>query len=69
MRTGIGGIIGQQRKYFSWRFAVDFTGGELVAISKQTDVEPVVSASRGEIQFASLRDGKPKSMVIGQCSI
>ncbi|HWV58644.1 MAG TPA: glucan biosynthesis protein D, partial [Longimicrobiales bacterium] len=28
-RTGIGGVIGQQRSYFSWRFAIDFAGGEL----------------------------------------
>ena len=54
-RTGIGGIVGQKRKYFSWRFAVDFTGGELATLSKQTDVEPVISASRGEIQIASAR--------------
>ena len=54
-RTGIGGVVGQTRKYFSWRFAVDFTGGEIATIPKQTKVEPVVSASRGEIQIASAR--------------
>jgi periplasmic glucans biosynthesis protein len=54
-RTGIGGIVGQPRKYFSWRFAVDFTGGELATLPKQTNIEPVISASRGEIQIASAR--------------
>ena len=54
-RNGIGGIVGQTRQYFSWRFAVDFAGGELAALPKQTDVEPVISASRGEIQIASAR--------------
>jgi periplasmic glucans biosynthesis protein len=54
-RTGIGGIVGQPRQYFSWRFAVDFTGGELATLPKQTDIEPVISASRGEIQITSAR--------------
>jgi glucans biosynthesis protein len=54
-RTGLGGIVGQTRNHFSWRFAVDFTGGELALIPKQTKVEPVISASRGEIQIASAR--------------
>ena len=54
-RTGIGGVVGQPRKYFSWRFAVDFTGGKLAALSKEAQVEPVISASRGEIEIASAR--------------
>ena len=54
-RTGIGGIVGQKRKYFSWRFAVDVTGGELATLAKTADVEPVISASRGEIEIASAR--------------
>ena len=28
-RTGIGGIVGQKRTHFSWRFVVDFAGGDL----------------------------------------
>ncbi|HEX7227932.1 MAG TPA: glucan biosynthesis protein D [Candidatus Binatia bacterium] len=54
-RTGIGGVIGQPRKYFSYRFAVDFTGGELARLAKGAQVEPVISASRGEIEIASAR--------------
>ena len=54
-RTGIGGVIGQPRKYFSYRFAVDFTGGELARLAKGARVEPVISASRGKIQITSAR--------------
>jgi periplasmic glucans biosynthesis protein len=54
-RTGIGGVVGQDRKYFSWRFAVDFAGGELAALAKNEAVEPVISASRGEVEIASAR--------------
>jgi periplasmic glucans biosynthesis protein len=53
--TGIGGIIGQKRKYFSWRFAVDFAGGELSTLAKKAQVEPVISASRGEVEITSAR--------------
>ena len=41
--------------YFSWRFAVDFAGGELAALAKSTEVEPVVSVSRGTIETPSAR--------------
>jgi glucans biosynthesis protein len=54
-RTGIGGIAGHERKYFSWRFAVDFAGGDLVALDKNVTVEPVISASRGRIEITSAR--------------
>ncbi|MPZ75469.1 MAG: glucan biosynthesis protein D [Deltaproteobacteria bacterium] len=54
-RTGIGGIVGQKRQYFSWRFAVDFAGGELATLAKNVNVEPVISASRGGIEIASAR--------------
>ena len=54
-RTGIGGVIGQPRKYFSWRFAVDFSGGQLARLAADADVEPVVSASRGKIELTSAR--------------
>jgi glucans biosynthesis protein len=58
-RTGLGGIVGQRRKYFSWRFAVDFVGGELAALAKSTEVEPVVTASRGTIETPSARPLQP----------
>jgi glucans biosynthesis protein len=51
-RHGIGGHVGQKRKAFSWRFAVDFVGGQLATLGKKTTVEPVVSASRGVIDLA-----------------
>jgi len=57
-RTGIGGIVGQPRKYFSWRFVVDFAGGELARLGHSTagaTVEPVIRASRGRVEIASAR--------------
>ena len=48
-RTGLGGIIGQQRDFFSWHFAVDFAGGELGALPTGSPVEAVATTSRGEI--------------------
>ncbi len=46
-RTGIGGVVGQKRQYFSWHFTVDFSGGELGALSRSANVEAVVTASKG----------------------
>jgi len=57
-RTGLGGVVGQKRKYFSWRFAVDFAGGELATLPKNAEVEPVITASRGEIEITSARPQK-----------
>jgi glucans biosynthesis protein len=54
-RTGLGGVVGQKREYFSWRFAVDFAGGQLAALAKNAKVEPVISASRGQIEITSAR--------------
>jgi glucans biosynthesis protein len=54
-RTGLGGVIGRQREYFSWRFAVDFAGGELASILPEDTVEPVITASRGTIEITSAR--------------
>lgn len=54
-RTGIGGVVGRPRKYLSWRFAIDFAGGDFAMLGKDTRVEPIVSASRGEIEIASAR--------------
>jgi periplasmic glucans biosynthesis protein len=51
-RNGVGGTIGQKRKYFSWRFAIDFVGGQLAALGKSAKVEAVVTASRGAIELA-----------------
>ena len=55
-RTGLGGIIGKKRDHFSWRFAVDFAGGELAALVKSgATVEAVVEASRGKVETVSAR--------------
>ncbi len=54
-RTGIGGVVGAKRTYFSWRFAVDFAGGELAALPADAKVEPIITASRGKIEITSAR--------------
>jgi glucans biosynthesis protein len=54
-RTGLGGVIGQKRDYFSWRFVIDFAGGSLGMMGRTTKVEPVISASRGKIEITSAR--------------
>ena len=53
--TGIGGVVGQPRRHFAWRFVVDFVGGDLRALSAKAVVEPVISASRGAIEITSAR--------------
>ncbi|MBL8271776.1 glucan biosynthesis protein [Steroidobacter sp.] len=54
-RTGLGGVVGQRRRYFSWRFAIDFEGGELATLPERAKVEPVISVSRGEVEITSAR--------------
>lgn len=54
-RTGLGGVVGQKREYFSWRFAVDFAGGPLPLLADDAEVEPVITASRGQIEITSAR--------------
>ncbi|AIC13398.1 glucan biosynthesis protein [Xylella fastidiosa subsp. morus] len=56
-RTGLGGVVGQKRKYFSWRFAVDFVGGKLAALARVHDVsvEPVLHMTRGRPEIVSAR--------------
>ena len=54
-RTGIGGVIGQPRRYFSWRFAVDFAGGPLAGLPRNTNVEAIVEAARGRVEIVSAR--------------
>ncbi|GED22072.1 glucan biosynthesis protein [Halomonas halmophila] len=53
-RTGLGGVVGQRRKYFSWRFVVDFAGGPL-PLDEGVEVEPVIDASAGRVEIASAR--------------
>jgi glucans biosynthesis protein len=54
-RDGIGGVVGQKRAYFSWRFVVDFVGGDLPLLGDGAHVEPVISATRGQIEITSAR--------------
>ncbi|HTY94866.1 MAG TPA: glucan biosynthesis protein D [Steroidobacteraceae bacterium] len=54
-RTGIGGIVGQKRTHFSWRFVVDFAGGDFGLLGPHADVVPVISASRGIVEITSAR--------------
>jgi glucans biosynthesis protein len=54
-RTGIGGVVGQKRTQFSWRFVVDFAGGPLAMLGKTAHIEPVISTSRGVIEIPSAR--------------
>ena len=54
-RDGVGGIVGQKHSYFSWRFVVDFAGGDFSLLGEEAHVEPVISASRGTIEIASAR--------------
>jgi glucans biosynthesis protein len=53
--SGIGGQAGGARAHFSWRFVVDFAGGELALLAKDTNVEAVVTLSRGTAEFVSAR--------------
>ena len=54
-RTGIGGVVGKDRTYFSWRFAVDFAGGDFALVDRQATVEAVVTTTRGRIETVSAR--------------
>lgn len=54
-RTGLGGVVGHKRDYFSWRFAIDFAGGKLPLLAKDAQVELVVNTSRGTIEIPSAR--------------
>jgi glucans biosynthesis protein len=55
-RTGLGGVVGRKRDYFSWRFAVDFAGGQLAALTAaNAPVEAVVETSRGRVETVSAR--------------
>jgi len=58
-RTGIGGVVGQARTHFSWRFVVDFFGGNLPLLTDAARVTPVIHASRGRIEIASARPLRP----------
>jgi len=54
-RNGVGGVVGQKRTHFAWRFVVDFEGGELATLGEHVRVTPVISTSRGRIEVPSAR--------------
>lgn len=54
-RTGIGGVVGKARAYFSWRFVIDFVGESLSSLPRSAQVEPVITASRGSVAITSAR--------------
>jgi len=54
-RQGIGGIVGQKRPYFSWRFVVDFAGGDFSLLGSNPQIVPVVSSTRGQVEISSAR--------------
>ncbi|HWG75281.1 MAG TPA: glucan biosynthesis protein D [Steroidobacteraceae bacterium] len=54
-RSGIGGVVGQKRSYFSWRFVVDFVGGDFSMLAAGAEVQAMVSTSRGQIELVSAR--------------
>jgi glucans biosynthesis protein len=60
-RTGIGGVVGQKRQYFAWRFVVDFKGGSLASLTDKSRVQAVVVASRGRVELVSARPLLPQN--------
>jgi periplasmic glucans biosynthesis protein len=54
-RTGVGGIVGQKRKYVSWRFTIDFEGGDLALVGDHKLMAPVITVSRGTVELTSAR--------------
>jgi glucans biosynthesis protein len=53
--TGIGGVVGRSRQYYSKRFVVDFKVGRLPMLGKKSKVKPVISASAGRVEMTSAR--------------
>jgi len=54
-RTGLGGVVGRKREFYSYRFAVDFAGPALSSLPHGSKLEPVITASRGQVLLPSLR--------------
>jgi glucans biosynthesis protein len=57
-RIGVGGIPGQKQTVASRKFVIDFRGGKLAGLDRDSKVEPVISASRGEIRAVAARPFK-----------
>jgi len=54
-RTGVGGIVGQKRTYFSRRFVIDFAGGNFDMLRDVVELKPEITASSGEVLITSAR--------------
>lgn len=54
-RTGLGGVVGRKREVFSWRFAVDFAGGDFSLLGDKAEVVANLSLSRGRVETVSAR--------------
>ncbi|HEX4478406.1 MAG TPA: glucan biosynthesis protein D [Polyangiaceae bacterium] len=52
-RSGPGGNVGEKRRYFSWRFVVDFAGKSLSELGPGAQVVPVATPSRGKVELVS----------------
>jgi glucans biosynthesis protein len=48
-------VVGKKRTAFTWRFAVDFAGGDFSLLNPGVQVKAVVTASRGSIELTSAR--------------
>jgi len=53
--TGIGGVIGKKRTYYSKRFVIDFSGGRLSMLAQNAEVEAVIKRSDGRVEITSAR--------------
>ncbi|SBS30568.1 Glucans biosynthesis protein D precursor [Marinomonas spartinae] len=53
--TGIGGVIGQKRHYYSKRFVIDFAGGDLPMIGDGSKLKAVIHTSKGKVELESVR--------------
>lgn len=54
-RTGIGGIVGRKRQSVSWRFTIDFEGGDLGLVGDESQMAAVVTVSCGAVELVSAR--------------
>jgi len=54
-RTGLGGVVGNKREYFSTRFAIDFAGGKLPLLARDARIDLKLELSRGTTETASCR--------------
>ncbi|EKE70622.1 glucan biosynthesis protein [Gallaecimonas xiamenensis] len=54
-RSGMGGVVGQQRQHYSHRFVVDFKGDVFKMLGQDPGLEARVSASAGKVELVSVR--------------